>query len=122
MQNTLNSSNSLSRKNIHIGSRERHQANEIVLLLANVNYTEIYFANGHKTIVATTLKTLEQRFSISGEFFRTHKNSLINLNYIKAYDHLLADDFVEMKNDFKVAISRRRKLAFELRMREIAAP
>jgi DNA-binding LytR/AlgR family response regulator len=122
MENLLNQSYSLSRKNIHIGSRQRHTANEIMLLLANINYTEIHFANGHKTMVATTLKTLEKRFSISGDFFRTHKSSLINLNYIKAYDSLVTDDFVEMKNDYKVAISRRRKLAFEQRMREIIAP
>lgn len=119
MENLLNQSYSLSRKNILVGSRQRHTANEIMLLLANVNYTEIHFANGHKTMVATTLKTLEQRFSTSGNFFRTHKSSLINLNYIKAYDNLIADDYVEMKNDFRVAISRRRKLAFEERLREI---
>jgi two-component system, LytTR family, response regulator len=120
MENSLNPSNSLSHKNIHIGSGKRLTPGDIVLLLASVNYTEIHFANGHKIMVATTLKTLEKRFSISGDFFRTHKSSLINLNYIKAYDNLVTDDYVEMKNDFKIAISRRRKLAFEQRMREIA--
>jgi DNA-binding LytR/AlgR family response regulator len=111
--------NTQSTQKIPIGSWRHHTPNEIILLLGSVNYTEIHFTNGHKIMVATTLKKLEKRFSNSGDFFRTHKSYLINLNYIKAYDHLFGDDFVEMKNDFKVAISRRKKIAFGKRIKEI---
>lgn len=104
---------------VHIGSWRRYSPSEIMLLLASANYTEIHFTNGRKMLVATTLKQLEKRFSVSGDFFRTHKSFLINLNHIKTYDRFLSDEFVEMQNNYKVAVSRRRKTAFEKRINEL---
>lgn len=111
--------NSLSRKNIHVGAWRNHAPEEIMLLLGNVNYTEVIFVNGKKLVVATTLKKLEARFAICGSFFRTHKSFLVNLNYVKKSDNLDTEEFIEMKNDFRVAVSRRRKGAFDKKIREM---
>jgi DNA-binding LytR/AlgR family response regulator len=114
-----NYSKSQTAQKIPIGSWQKQLPSEIMLLQGDINYTEIHFVDGHKLMVATTLKKLEKRFAFCGIFFRTHKSFLINLNYIKAYNKDFADDFVEMKNNYRVALSRRRKGAFEERIKEM---
>jgi DNA-binding LytR/AlgR family response regulator len=99
-------------KPIHVGSWSRYQPSEIILLLANANYTEVFFTNGKKLTVATTLKKLESRFANCGDFFRTHKSFMVNLNYIKAYNCLSTEEYIQMQNDYRVAVSRRKKVAF----------
>ena len=41
---------------IAIGGRKKVLPNDVVLLVANQNYTTLYFENGDKILVATTLK------------------------------------------------------------------
>jgi DNA-binding LytR/AlgR family response regulator len=118
MESQISQKQFSSPQNIHLGAWRNHPPEEIMLLLGNVNYTEVFFVNGKKLIVATTLKKLEARFEICGSFFRTHKSFLVNLNYIKKSDSVGGDEFVEMQNDFRVAVSRRRKVAFEKRLNE----
>lgn len=105
-----------STQNILIGARHRINPNDVILLTADINYTQIYCVNGCKLTVATTLKTLEQRFSDCTEFFRTHKSYLINLNFIKSSDLISNKGFIQMKNDYRVTISRRKKRAFKERI------
>lgn len=59
---------------IHIGGRIKICPDEIMLLEANTNYTMLYLQDGHKLIVATTLKQLEKRFAVCQNFFRPHKS------------------------------------------------
>lgn len=121
MENHLNQNYSLSRKSIHVGAWQNHQASEILFLAACINYTEIFFTNGRKLIVATPMKTLEKRFESSGHFFRTHKKYLVNLHYIKNTSQPNFEEFVEMKNDYRITIARRRKVAFENRLKQLNA-
>jgi two-component system LytT family response regulator len=97
---------------ILIGSGRSSYPQEIILLQADVNYTNVLFSNGRKLTVATTLKILEKRLAECSTFFRTHKSYLINLNYIKNYHSIGEETFVEMKNDYRAVVSRRRKTAF----------
>jgi DNA-binding LytR/AlgR family response regulator len=112
----MKSTNTPNNEKIHIGAWCNYQPNEIMLLLGCVNYTKIFLTNGRCLTVATTLKVLESRFASCGSFFRTHKSFLINLNYIKNRDSLKSDEFVEMQNNYRVAVSRRKKLAFQNRI------
>ncbi len=98
---------------IPVGSRRRISPAEIVVLTADVNYTQILLSDGRKMTVATTLKILEKRFSDCSEFFRTHKSYLINLKFVKQYNSESEESFVQMKNDYRVTISRRKKKAFQ---------
>ncbi len=99
-------------QNIPIGSRRTISPNEVILLTADINYTRVYFLNGAKMTVATPLKELEKRFAQCTEFFRTHKSFLVNINYIKNYDSDGNESYVQMKNDYRVTVSRRKKRAF----------
>jgi DNA-binding LytR/AlgR family response regulator len=103
-------------KIIPMGGRQNANPQEIMLMEADENYTKVYFSNGSKLTVATTLKILEQRFAGCAEFFRTHKSYLVNIKYIKNFDANSCDVFFQMQNDYRVIISRRKKRAFRERV------
>lgn len=105
--------------NIHIGGRQEVCPEEVVLFVALENYTQVIFENGNKTVVATTLKELERRFSKHPLFFRTHKSFLINLNFVANHENL-AENFIQMSNNKKVIVSRRKKMAFQMRIHNLA--
>lgn len=105
--------------NISIGARRTISPQDVILLTADINYTQVYLLNGAKMTVATPLKELEKRFAKCSEFFRTHKSYLININYIKQYDTTGTEVFVQMNNDYRVVVSRRKKEAFKHRIMEI---
>jgi DNA-binding LytR/AlgR family response regulator len=69
---------------IHIGGKLRVIPHEIMMLQAEINYTILYFIDGKKSIVATTLKKLESRFE-PFNFFRPHKSFMVNLNCVKYF-------------------------------------
>jgi DNA-binding LytR/AlgR family response regulator len=99
---------------IHIGGRKSVCPDDIMLLEANENYTLLYLQNGKKLLVATTLKTLEQRFYVCRNFFRSGKSYIVNLNYLS--DYQLERNLIVMQNDKTILVSRRRKNAFQLKI------
>lgn len=96
---------------ISIGGRIKVNPNHVVALVASVNYSLAYMQDGIVFIVATPLKELENRFRLPS-FFRSHKSFLINIRFMENYDseNLL---FVEMKNNLKATISRRKRNDFK---------
>ena len=73
-------------KLIPIGGRLKVNPLQVIVLVADVNYSLAYMNDGQVLLVATTLKELENRFR-SDAFVRTHKSYLINLRYVADYDH-----------------------------------
>lgn len=105
--------------NIHIGGRKEVCPEEVVLIVADINYTQIYLIDGSRAIVATTLKELEKRFSHQPNFFRTHKSFLINLNFVANYQ-TIDHNYIEMSNEKKVMVSRRKKMVLQYRIQNIS--
>lgn len=101
---------------VRIGGGRVARPQEIILLTADANYTNIHLSNGRKMMVATTLKKLEKRFEKFEVFFRTHKSSLVNMSYVQQCDAVKHEMFVQMKNNCRVAVSRRKKSAFMKRL------
>jgi DNA-binding LytR/AlgR family response regulator len=95
---------------ISIGGRTKVSPQNVIALVASVNYSLAYMQDGSIIIVATPLKSLEERFK-ANSFFRTHKSFLINLSYVADYDHE-KHLFVEMQNKLKATISRRKRKDF----------
>lgn len=104
---------------ISVGARRSISPQEIILLTANVNYTQVYLLGGRVLTVATTLKILEKRFAACSDFFRTHKSYLINLNFIKHYNASSEETFVQMKNGYRVVVSRRKRGAFHRKIKSV---
>jgi two-component system LytT family response regulator len=95
-------------QNVHIGAWKDVCPQEVMLLVADVNYTKIYFNNGKKMTVATSLKELQNRFK-TPEFFRIHKSYLVNLHFVEEINR----DTLRMSNNLNVTLARRRKTAFK---------
>ncbi len=93
---------------IFIGGRQTINPEEVIRLQADVNYTYIFFSDGKKIVVATTLKELENRFSAFPKFFRINKSVIINIDCIKQIN----DEQIIFQNGEKITPSRRRKKAF----------
>jgi DNA-binding LytR/AlgR family response regulator len=102
---------------ISIGGRKKVLPSEVILLVADINYTKLFCENGEKIIVATTLGKLEKRFSESNFFFRPHKSFLINLNFVESFED---ENSIKMLNQQSVIISRRKKNLLKLAMNNYA--
>ena len=95
---------------ISVGSWKVVEPQQVVMFLAEANYTTIYFLDGEKMIVATPLKALENRFR-SFIFFRLHKSYMVNLHFVKDFTSGEIMQ-VSLKNDFSFVVSRRKRRAF----------
>lgn len=71
----------------HIHGFDVVSLEDIILLKADNNYTEVYIQNKVQPIlVSKTLKYFDDLISSSG-FFRAHKSYLINMNHIISYQN-----------------------------------
>jgi DNA-binding LytR/AlgR family response regulator len=92
-------------KTINVLKKKTVNPKEVVMMKANVNYTEIYFDNGSRLIIAKTLKVMTSSFTEFG-FFRINRSDTVNLKYIK---HIDIDEMcLELINKTICKISRRR--------------
>lgn len=98
----------MNQASIFIGGRKTINPEEVIRLQANINYTQVFFTNGKKIIVATTLKELANRFQAYPKFFRINKSVIINIDCIKQID----DQQIIFQNGETCTPSRRRKKAF----------
>jgi DNA-binding LytR/AlgR family response regulator len=90
---------------------------EVVMLCADINYTQVYLANGKKRLVATTLKVLEHRLSSCEEFIRVHKSYMVNVHHVKNYRRTEDGLQIYMGNNRCVLVSRRKKKDFVEKMK-----
>jgi DNA-binding LytR/AlgR family response regulator len=94
---------------VHIGSYKHVPVTELMLLKADINYTDISFNNGRKNeYVATTLKILEERLQDYSYFFRINNSIIVNLNYVAA----LGKQRIYLHDGSEIIASRRRWKVF----------
>ncbi len=84
--------------------------NEIVYCEGSSNYTNFYLQSGKKHVVAKTLKEYEELL-LPYNFFRIHNSYLINLKEVKKYFRG-EGGYVQMSNDEKLDVSKRKKESF----------
>ncbi|WP_255068251.1 LytTR family DNA-binding domain-containing protein [Lacihabitans sp. LS3-19] len=99
---------------VRIGGHCNAYPEDILSLKGDINYTILSFTNGDTKIVATTLKILEERLLPFG-FYRTHKNSIVNMKFVKKLIRKKDKLFVKLTNADQLLVSRRREAGlFEL--------
>lgn len=79
---------------------------EIMHLQADDNYTVLFLTGDRKIIATRTLGEFEKILE-SPEFFRIHKSSIINLNFLVGYSSFQGN-FAELKDGSRLDISRRK--------------
>ena len=74
------------------------------------NYTRVHLLGNRPVVISRPLKEMEQ--ILEGRlFFRTHKQYLVNLNFIARYNKGDGGE-VELTNAIRVPVARNRKEAF----------
>jgi two-component system, LytTR family, response regulator len=81
--------------------------NQITCCLANDNYTLIEIYDGQRFLVSKTLKVIEEVLP-KNIFFRIHKSTLININYVRSYINR-NENSVILENGRKYNVAIRRK-------------
>lgn len=91
---------------VNIGSRTSVNANEIVMLVADINYTALHFADGQQLLVSYHLGKLHERLVDYPAFIRPNRNTIININHLEGFDMNTLKIMGQL-----IKVSRRRKEA-----------
>jgi two-component system LytT family response regulator len=83
---------------------------EILYCLASENYTNVFTIDNENFLVTRTLKIIEELLPV-GTFFRIHKSTLLNLNYVKSFSRK-DGCVVTLENGQKFDVATRRQEEF----------
>ncbi len=86
------------------------EVQQIMYLIADGSYTEVYIRNKKKQLVSKNLKEFEDILPAS-LFCRVHHSHLININFVKKYVKGRGGH-VEMEDGIRIEISARKRDAF----------
>ncbi len=112
LRQNLNSKGAFNKLTIaHTRGMTFIEVSDIIALEADGNYTKIFTVNGEYVLASKTLGYFDELLSERPLFFRTHKQFIINLNFIKEY---LSGDYNEiiLKNGMIIKLARTRREAF----------
>ncbi|WP_435353710.1 LytR/AlgR family response regulator transcription factor [Emticicia sp. SJ17W-69] len=70
---------------ISIGGRKTVSPKQVLMLVADINYTTIHLFNGEQFIIATTLKRVQKSLNSHGNFIRTNKKFVVNWDYVLSH-------------------------------------
>jgi two-component system LytT family response regulator len=79
---------------------------EVIYLMAESNYTTLVFAGGKKVVATRSLGEFEKILNDTA-FYRIHKSTIINLNYLIGYSSY-EGNYAEMANGERLPIARRK--------------
>ena len=91
---------------VNVGSRTFLHANDIVMMVAEINYTTLFLSNGNKLLVSYHLGKLHERLINYPSFIRPNRNTIINTNHLEDF----GIDTLKI-NGHIIKVSRRRKEA-----------
>lgn len=101
---------------LRIDRKQSVYPNEVLLLKANINYTEIHLKCGRKIMLAKTLKEFYKEFEKFG-FFRVNRSVVINMNFVVKTDENFQS--LKLKNKLQLKVSRRRRDEFKASLRRL---
>ena len=82
---------------------------EVTYIEADNNYSHIYLTDGSKHVVSKTMKDIQSIFE-SSHFMRIHRQFIVNLNKVKAFQK--TDNIIVMGNNAELPIARINKDEF----------
>ncbi len=100
----------MKKLNVKLVGKTSVNPQSVIYLRAESNYSEVFLTDGRVVTLSKTLKKLEDLFEPHG-FFRPHKSFLINLNHVVSAS-VNEDRLIELSNQHKVELSRRKKNDF----------
>lgn len=100
--------NNLHQK-LHIGGHKRLFLKEIIMVIADTNYSQVYLSNGKIVCTSTNIGKIESRLTDFQNFKRVHRSYLINTDYLQAMN----GNTILLKNGFTCLVSRRKREGLE---------
>jgi two-component system LytT family response regulator len=91
---------------------------EVMYLKAESNYTTLYFTGGNKIVATRSLGEFEKIIN-DPVFYRIHKSTIINLNYLRGYSSY-EGNYAEMADGELLPVSRRKMNDFREVLRRYA--
>jgi len=91
---------------------------ELIHLQADDNYTILYLTDDRKVVATRTLGEFEKILD-SPEFFRIHKSTIINLNFLIGYSSFQGN-FAELNDGSRLDISRRKLHEFREKVKHFS--
>ena len=91
---------------------------DLIYLQADSNYTVLNLTGGQRIVATRTLGEFEKLLEGTG-FFRIHKSTIINLNFLSAYSSYQGN-FAELKDGTQLIISRRKLLEFREKVKQFS--
>lgn len=85
------------------------EANDILYVESDGNYSTVYLTDGQKIVLTRKLKEVHELLP-SETFFRIHNSYVINLTKIKEF--LKTDGYVVLSSNHKIPVSRQKKSGF----------
>jgi len=89
--------------------------NDILYIIANGSYSEVYFKDQKQLLVSKNLKFYELKLC-NKEFMRIHPSALINFQYIRELDRSEGGSVI-MQDAKQLPISRQKRLELEALIR-----
>ncbi|NVK66563.1 MAG: response regulator [Flavobacteriales bacterium] len=94
-----------------VGNRRIINLDEIIAIEANGSYTTFHMVNTENFMVSKNLKYFENRLGDDPRFFRSHRASIVNLDYIERFNK--KEYTILLKKDVRMKIARGRISDFE---------
>lgn len=93
------------KESVHVGGRRHVQPEQVMMLVADINYTTIYLSDGEHFMIASTIGKVQKALNIHGNFVRPNKTQVVNWAYVtqRTQDGLL------LKNNKMIIFSRRKR-------------
>jgi DNA-binding LytR/AlgR family response regulator len=89
---------------VHVGSRSHIQPANIIMIVADINYSTIFLIDGKKILVSTNIKKLDERFHTFHNMVRVHRSYMLNTQYLKS----IAGNTALLSDNKSCQISRRK--------------
>jgi len=91
---------------------------DLIYMQADSNYTVLYLNDGLKIVATRTLGEFEKLLEGTA-FFRIHKSTIINLNFLSGYSSYQGN-FAVLKDGTQLIISRRKLLEFREKVKQFS--
>lgn len=94
---------------VHVGGRKHVLPQQVIMLVADVNYTTVYLVDNQHFMVAMTIGKIQKILGNHGNFVRPNKAQVVNWAYVtqRTQEGLL------LKNNEMISFSRRKRRAMK---------
>ena len=93
------------KESVHVGGRRHVQPEQVMMPVADINYTTIHLNDGEQFMIASTIGKVQKALDIHGNFVRPNKTQVVNWAYVTQR----TEDGLLLQNNEMIIFSRRKR-------------